>query len=94
MSYGSCPLLCNLEIFGLQVVEEVASLQVFHDNVNEIRVLKDIVKTNDICKGILPPTSQLSFPSMNYIDDIATKAHWNMGIPPDTCVGCPKIELK
>lgn len=48
MSNGFSSLLGNLEVLRLEIVEEIATFQVLHYYVNVIRVLKNIVKSDDI----------------------------------------------
>jgi len=59
MGYRPSPLLCDFEILWLQVIEEIASLQVFHDDIYEVRILKHVVKTNNI--GMLTHFKNLNF---------------------------------
>jgi len=42
MSDCLCTLLGDLEVLRLEIVEEVPTLQVFHDDINVVRVLKHI----------------------------------------------------
>jgi hypothetical protein len=53
---SSCDLMSNLfgsilrdlEVLSLKVREEISSLEIFHDDVDVVRVLKHIIESNDI----------------------------------------------
>lgn len=59
MCYGPRPLLGDLEVLGLQIVEEITALEVFHHDVNEVRVLEHVIKSDDI--GMLAHFEHLDF---------------------------------
>jgi len=41
-------LLSDFEVLALEVGEEVSSLEVLHDDVYVVRILKDIVESDDV----------------------------------------------
>ena len=41
-------LFSDFEVLGLEVVEEITSLEVLHDDVNVVRILKNIVESDDV----------------------------------------------
>lgn len=43
-----CPVFGYLEVLGLQIVEEIAASEVFHDDVNVVAVFENIIESNDI----------------------------------------------
>jgi len=44
--FGS--ILRDLEVLSLKVREEISSLEILHDDVDVVRVLKHIIESNDI----------------------------------------------
>jgi hypothetical protein len=48
MSNLSSSVLWNFELPLFQVIKEVSSLQVFHDNVDIVLVFKNVFKFNDV----------------------------------------------
>lgn len=48
MRYLLSSLLGDFEVLGLEVVEEVATFEILHDNVDVVGVLKNIVESDDV----------------------------------------------
>lgn len=48
MCNNLCSILSDFEISALQIIKEITSFEIFHHNIDVVRVLKNIIKANDI----------------------------------------------
>ena len=48
MGYLPGSLFGDFEVLGLEIVEEVTTFEVLHDDVNVVRILKHIVESDDV----------------------------------------------
>lgn len=48
MCNNLCSILSDFEIPALQIIKEITSFEIFHHNIDVVRVLKNIIKANDI----------------------------------------------
>ena len=59
MCYNFASFFRNFEILRLEIIEEIPSLEVLHDNIDIIRVFKDIIEPNNI--GMLAYLEHFNF---------------------------------
>jgi len=48
MCYLLGSFFCYLKVFGFKIVKEIASLKIFHYNINVVRIFKHIMEPYDI----------------------------------------------
>ena len=48
MCYCAGSIFGYLEVLGFEIVEEIAALEILHDDIDEVRILKHVIKPDYI----------------------------------------------